>query len=98
MMGRQPGDQSQLLYLFNLEGRIPAGHLLRRFNPVLMQVLAGLREKPASFFSEIGRSSIDPEVIIRMLIVEYCYSVRFGRRPCEKVDGAALQTRAPQHV
>ena len=35
MMGRQTGDQSQLFYLFNLEQRIPAGHLLRRINPVV---------------------------------------------------------------
>ena len=35
MMGRQTGDQSQLFYLFNLERRIPAGHLLRRINPVV---------------------------------------------------------------
>ena len=44
MMGRQTGDQSQLFYLFNLEGRIPASHLLRRINPVVTRVLADLRE------------------------------------------------------
>ncbi|MEA2982378.1 MAG: hypothetical protein QOF09_4201 [Alphaproteobacteria bacterium] len=47
MMGRQTGDQSQLFYLFNLEERIQAGHLLRRINPVVVQVLAELREKLA---------------------------------------------------
>ena len=46
MMGRQTGDQSQLFYLFNLEERIPAGHLLRRINPVVTRMLAELREKP----------------------------------------------------
>ena len=50
MMGRQTGDQSQLFYLFNLERRIPAGHLLRRINPIVMQVLADLREKLAPFY------------------------------------------------
>ena len=40
MMGRQTGDQSQLFYLFNLERRIPAGHLLRRINPVVTRLLA----------------------------------------------------------
>ena len=45
MMGRQGGDQSQLSYLFNLERRIPACHLLRRVNPVVTQVLADLRGK-----------------------------------------------------
>jgi hypothetical protein len=78
MMGRQTGDQSQLFYLFNLERRIPRGHLLRRINPVVTQVLAGLREKLAPFYSEIGRPSIDPELMIRMLIVGYCFGIRFA--------------------
>ena len=55
MKGLQAGDQGQLFYLFNLEERIPAGHLLRRINPVVMRVLANLREKLAPFYSEIGR-------------------------------------------
>jgi hypothetical protein len=86
MMGRQTRDQSQLFYLFNLEGRIPAGHLLRRMNPVVTGVLADLREKLASFYSDIGRPSIDPELMIRMLIVGYCYGIRFERRLCEEVE------------
>ncbi len=45
MMGRQTGDQSQLFYLFNLEGRIPANHLLRGINAVVTRVLSDLREK-----------------------------------------------------
>ena len=69
MMGRQTGDQSQLFYLFNLERRIPAGRLLRRINPVVTRILAELREKLVPFYSEIGRPSIDPELMIRMLIV-----------------------------
>ena len=68
MMGGQAGDQSQLFYLFNLEERIPVGHLLRRINPVVTRVLADLRERLAPFYSEIGRPSIDPELMIRMLI------------------------------
>ena len=86
MMGRQTGDQSQLFYLFNLEGRIPANHLLRRINPVVSRVLADLREKLAPFYSDIGRPSIDPELMIRMLIVGYCYGIRFERRLCEEVE------------
>jgi hypothetical protein len=68
MMGRQTGDQSQLFYLFNLERRIPAGHLLRRINPVVTRILIELREKLTPFYSDIGRPSIDPELMIRMLI------------------------------
>jgi len=85
MMGRQTGDQSQLFYLFNLESRIPAGHLLRRINPIVARVLADLREKLAPFYSDIGRPSIDPELMIRMLIVGYCYGIRFERKLCEEV-------------
>ncbi len=86
MMGRQTGDQSQLFYLFNLERRIPAGHLLRRINPVVTRILAELRDKLSPFYSEIGRPSIDPELMIRMLIVGYCYGIRFERRLCGEVE------------
>ena len=86
MMGRQTGDQSQLFYLFNLEGRIPANHLLRRINPVVTRVLTGLRGKLEPFYSEIGRPSIDPDLMIRMLIVGYCYGIRFERKLCEEVE------------
>jgi len=86
MMGRQTVDQSQLFYLFNLEGRIPARHLLRRINPTVTRILADLRERLEPFYSEIGRPSIDPELMIRMLIVGYCYGIRFERRLCEEVE------------
>jgi len=86
MMGRQGGDQSQLFYLFNLERRIAADHLLRRVNPIVTRVLANLHEKLAPFYSDIGRPSIDPELMIRMLIVGYCYGIRSERRLCEEVE------------
>src|ERR1700680_4541739 len=86
MMGRQTGDQSQLFYLFNLERRIPAGHLLRRINPVVTRILVELRDKLAPFYSGIGRPSIDPDLMIRMLIVGYCYGIRSERRLCEEVE------------
>jgi transposase len=86
MMGRQTGDQRQLFYLFNLEERIPANHLLRWINPIVVGVLADLREKLEPFYSEIGRPSIDPELMIRMLIVGYCYGIRSERRLCEEVE------------
>jgi hypothetical protein len=66
MMGRQTGNQSQLFYLINLERRIPASHLLRRINPVVTRILVELREKLTPFYSDIGRPSIDPELMIRM--------------------------------
>ena len=56
--------------------RAPTDHLLRRINPIVMRVLADLRKKLAPFYSDIGRPSIDPELMIRMLIVGYCYGIR----------------------
>src|ERR1700757_2533789 len=106
MMGRQTGDQSQLFYLFNLEERIPANHLLRRINPIVTRVLADLREKLALFYSDIGRPSIDPELMIRMLIVGYCYGIRCERRLCQEVElhlayrwfcRLDLEDRVPDH-
>jgi transposase len=86
MMGRQTVDQSQLFYLFNLESRIPERHLLRRINPVVTRILAELRTKLERFYSETGRPSIDPELLIRMLIISYCYGIRSERKLCEEVE------------
>src|SRR5262245_16413612 len=86
MMGRLTGDQSQLFYLFNLEGRIPARHLLRRINPIVTVILTDLRGKLEPFYSELGRPSVDPELMIRMLIVNYCYGIRSERKLCEEVE------------
>ena len=55
MMGRQSGDQSQFIILFNLERRIPAGHLLRRINPGVSRNCSEPRDKLAPFYSGIGR-------------------------------------------
>ncbi len=78
-------DLRAAFYLFNLEERIPSGHLLRGINPVVTRVLADLRENLDPFYSETGRPSIDPELMIRMLLVGYCYGIRFERRLCEEV-------------
>jgi transposase len=75
-----------LFYLLNLERRIPAGHLLRRINPVVTRILVELRAGLAPFYSDISRPSIDPELMIRMLIVGYCYGIRFERRLCEELE------------
>ena len=86
MMGRQSGDQSRLFYAFNLEERVPKHHLLRRINPIVTGVLAELRTKLEPHYSEIGRPSIDPELMLRMLIIGYCYGIRFERKLCEDVE------------
>jgi len=64
--GSARGDQRQLFYLFNLEDCIPAEHLLSRINPIVTAVLGDLRDKLVSFYSDIGRPSIDPELMMRM--------------------------------
>jgi transposase len=86
MMGRQSGDQASLFYEFRLEDRIPKDHLLRRINVFVAAVLCGVREQLKPHYSEIGRPSIDPELMIRMLIVGYCYGVRSERRLTQEVE------------
>jgi transposase len=60
--------------------------LLRRINPIVTRVLAEFRVKLEPFYSEIGRPSIDPELMLRMLIIGYCYGIRSERRLCEEVE------------
>src|SRR4029453_13397882 len=80
--GSPEGRSEPAVLPFNLEEHIPADHLLRRLNPIVTRVLVDLREKLAPFYSDIGRPSIDPELMIRMLIVGYCYGIRFERKLC----------------
>jgi transposase len=82
-MGRLAGGQTKLFYAFCLEERVPAEHLLRKIDRVLD--LGDLHQRVAPFYSAIGRPSIDPELMIRMLIVGYCYGIRSERRLCEEV-------------
>lgn len=83
MMGQHTGNQNQLFYSFNLDDHIPANHLLRSIDRCLD--LGELRNHIAKHYSPIGRPSIDPELMIRMLIVGYCYGIRSERRLCEEV-------------
>src|ERR1700684_281676 len=83
MMGHNGGNQNRLFYSFNLEDHVPANHLLRGINQFLD--LSELRAYLAPFYSHTGRPSIDPELMIRMLIVGYCFGIRSERRLCEEV-------------
>ena len=83
MMGEKRGAQGQLFYEFDLEAMVPQDHLLRKINAVLD--LSGLRAELAPHYSHTGRPSIDPELMIRMLLVGYCYGIRSERRLCEEV-------------
>src|SRR5215470_7540954 len=86
MMGRQRRDQSRLFYEFRLEDRIPESHLLRRMNVFVTVALADLHKELRPHYSTIGRPSIDAELMIRMLIVGYCFGIRSERRLCEEVQ------------
>jgi len=83
MMGQQAGAQEQLFYSFNLERHVPQDHLLRGIERVLD--LSELRQHLAGYYSHTGRPSIAPELMIRMLIVGYCFGIRSERRLCEEV-------------
>ena len=83
MMGEHRGNQQRLFYSFNLDEHVPASHLLRGINQFLD--LTDLRAYLAPFYSHTGRPSIDPELMIRMLIVGYCFGIRSERRLCEEV-------------
>ena len=84
MMGQAVGQQDRLFYEFNLDERIPVNHLLRRIDAVLD--LSWLRAELSPFYSHTGCPSIDPELMIRMLLVGYCYSIRSERRLCQEVE------------
>jgi len=83
MMGRQTADQRRLFYDFCLEDRVPADHLLRRIDGLLD--LDGVRQELTRHYSPMGRPSVDPELMIRMLIVGYCFGIRSERRLCDEV-------------
>jgi transposase len=83
MMGQRGGKQDRLFYSFNLDDHVPANHLLRGIDHFLD--LSDLRAYLAPFYSHTGRPSIDPELMIRMLIVGYCFGIRSERRLCEEV-------------
>jgi transposase len=86
MMGRQRRDQGRLFYEFRLEDRIPENHLLRRMNVFVTVALADLHKELEPHYSDIGRPSIDPELMIRMLIVGYCYGIRSERKLTQEVE------------
>jgi transposase len=83
MMGSQAGGQDKLFYSFNLDDHVPSNHLLRDIDRFLD--LSDLRTYLAPFYSHTGRPSIDPELMIRMLIIGYCFGIRSERRLCEEV-------------
>ena len=83
MMGPRQVEQGALFYNFSIDTHVPADHLLRSIDRFVD--LSELRRDLAPFYSSMGRPSIDPELMIRMLIVGYCFGIRSERRLCEEV-------------
>src|ERR671921_2897424 len=83
MMGPRQVEQGALFYNFSLDDHVPTDHLLRSVDRFVD--LAGLRRELAPYYSETGRPSVDPELMIRMLIIGYCSGIRSERRLCDEV-------------
>src|SRR5215831_15938593 len=104
MMGRLNHDQEQLFYSFHLEEAVPQEHSIRKIAAVLD--LSWIRSELAPFYPEMGRPSIDPELIIRMLIIGYVFAIRSERAICREVQvnlayrwfcGLSIEDKIPDH-
>ena len=104
MMGPRQVEQGALFYAFSLDRHVPGGHLLRSIDRFVD--LTGLRQQLAPFYSTTGRPSVDPELMIRMLLIGYCSGIRSERRLCDEVHlnlayrwfcRLGLEGRVPDH-
>ena len=104
MMGRLETDQDQFFYSYRLDELVPADHLVRKLDAVLD--LSWLRAELAPYYSHTGRPSIDPELMIRMLIVGYVFAIRSERQLCSELQvnmayrwfcGLSIESRIPDH-
>jgi len=84
MMGRLKGDQGQLFYEFHLDEAVPADHTVRAIDAVLD--LSWVHAELTPYYPSIGRPSIDPVLMIRMLIVGYVFAIRSERALCREVQ------------
>ena len=78
MLGPRQEAQAALFYEFSLEDHVPQDHLLRSIDRFVD--LGSIRAHLADFYSHTGRPSVDPELLIRMLLVGYCFGIRSERR------------------
>src|SRR5271169_4575954 len=104
MMGRHNRDQEQLFYSFCLDEAVPADHHVRAIAAVLD--LSWVHAALTSYYPRIGRPSIDPVLMIRMLIVGYVFAIRSERTLCREVQvnfayrwfcGPGLEDKTPDH-
>ena len=84
MMGRRNQSQGQLFYEFRLDEAVPDDHLVRKISALLD--LSWVYAELAPYYSEIGRPSIDPVLMIRMLIIGYVFAIRSERQICREVQ------------
>src|SRR5215469_14419216 len=84
MMGRRNGNQGHLFYEFRLDEAVPDDHLVRKIGAVLD--LSWVHGELEPYYSEVGRPSIDPVLMIRMLIVGYVFAIRSERQLCREVQ------------
>jgi transposase len=83
MMGPRQEAQAALFYEFSLDDHVPRNHMLRQIDRFVD--LSDVRSFLAPYYSSTGRPSVDPELMIRMLLVGYCMGIRSERRLCEEV-------------
>jgi len=104
MMGRLNHDQSQLFYSFCLEEVVPDDHLVREIAAVLD--LSWVHAQLAPYYPKMGRPSIDPALMIRMLIIGYVFAIRSERALCRDVQvnlayrwfcGLSIEDKVPDH-
>jgi transposase len=84
MMGRRKGGQGQFFYSFELDEVVPPDHLVRQIDGILD--LTWVHKELAPYYSHTGRPSIDPVLMIRMLILGYVFAIRSERRLCSEVQ------------
>jgi transposase len=84
MMGRRERGQGQFFYAFDLDKVVPPDHLVRQIDAVLD--LSWVHRDLSSYYSHTGRPSIDPALMIRMLIIGYVFAIRSERRICAEVQ------------
>ncbi len=103
-MGQLKRDQEQLFYLFRLDDMVPDDHLVRAIAAVLD--LSWVHVELASYYPKIGRPSIDPVLMIRMLVVGYVFAIRSERALCREVQvnlayrwfcGLSIEDKVPDH-
>jgi transposase len=83
MMGRREDGQGQFFYAFDLDKVVPLDHLVRQIDRILD--LSWVHKELAPYYSHTGRPSIDPELMIRMLIIGYVFAIRSERVLCRDV-------------